>query len=86
MSSASITELLNGRVKKISNSFLIVLYLRFGINKDWLINGIGEKIVTVPKTKTGFEVEIITAYRKLSPDSKRSLNIVCEAILIKQNM
>ncbi len=86
MSPSAITELLNGRVKKISNPFLLILFLQFGIRKQWLLTGEGAMSNPVIKTKTGFEVNILASYRKLSATNLRAFKVICDAMNEKQRL
>jgi|GEM_PF-1719687 transcriptional regulator with XRE-family HTH domain len=45
---AAVSDITNGRVKKISGSILIILKLKFKVNPDWLLTGEGEMFLTSP--------------------------------------
>lgn len=50
---AAVSDIVNGRVKNISGSLLILLQLKFNINPDWLLTGEGDMFNTPSDVKDG---------------------------------
>lgn len=50
---AAVSDIVNGRVKNISGSLLILLQLKFNINPDWLLTGEGEMFLSPSDVKDG---------------------------------
>jgi transcriptional regulator with XRE-family HTH domain len=50
---AAVSDIVNGRVKNISGSLLILLQLKFNINPDWLLTGEGDMSNTPSDVKDG---------------------------------
>lgn len=71
--SNKISEVINGYTKELSNQFVIILKLRFGINPQWLESGYGEKYIVHSSVTDQKEIHLLKNYRRLVPEYQDKL-------------
>jgi len=65
-----IAEIEGGR-RVPSNLFLLAMQYRFGVRKDWVVNGKGEKYVKEKIVPTSTERELLTALREMPEEARK---------------
>ena len=75
ISASRVSETLKGKNKKIPEQILIIAELRYGLNKEWVRTGQGEKYLPKSETKrlTDEEMELVENYRALDKEKKKQL-------------
>ena len=71
--SNKISEIVNGYTKELTNQFMLIMKLRFGINPQWLETGTGEKYVVYEKVQDPNELKLVRHYRSVNPKFQERL-------------
>lgn len=66
--------------KDPSAPLMLAIEYKFGVNKDWILHGKGEKYVKDKFLFTNQEIEIIKSLRKLSDENKKMIKALIEKI------
>lgn len=74
-----IAEIEGGR-RVPSNLFLLALEYRFGVRKQWIESGKGEKYIKDKILFTDTEVGIIRSYREMSEENKKIFSALIEKL------
>ena len=80
ISPGGLSGILGGRTKEPSPMFLNLIEYRFGVTREWLLNGKGAVYTTKMMVEEGEETDLITGYRKLTREDKGTVKRIIESL------